>query len=273
MEITVLPISVVCYDNIDEIKNFAIGLSKQSIADKLIYLVTCNKCEEKNKLKEELDRTGIAYKVYEPKKNLGYLHGCLYGLKKYSKTHPYVWAMITNTDVTFSEEDFFEHAVTDDSKDESWCIAPNISTADEGILQNPFMTHRASKSKILFYNAVFSNKIFFSTYINLSLMKRKILCSENERSDEEIYAAHGSCFFLKRDCVETIIKNRDSIFMYAEEYLIAEIIRENKKEVSYNKNIHAIHHESQITGKVKYGKKQRWFKNSFRYIYKRFYKN
>lgn len=275
MEVDMLPVSVVCYDNIEEVINFGMGLARQSMAEKLMYLVTCNKCKQKKKLREGLDAIQINYRIYEPLNNLGYIHGCLFGLEEFSKSFNYTWALISNTDISFKDKDFFREVFIGQMGEKDWCIAPHIINAVDGVLQNPFMIHRISKYKIILYNIFFSNQYFYAFYVRLSLlkkMKKRKKIARVKNTEQKIYAAHGSCFFLKRDCVDALLENNDNVFMYGEEILIAEIIRENRKNVIYNTSIAVTHYENQITGKINYGIKQMWFKQSMSYLYKRFFR-
>ena len=94
-----IAVSVICYDNEEEVLDFADKLSRQKDSEKIVLLVTCNKCMNVKKLINDLNEIKISSQIFEPGKNLGYLHGCLHGFKEFGEE--YEWAVISNTDIDF----------------------------------------------------------------------------------------------------------------------------------------------------------------------------
>ena len=94
-----IAVSVICYDNEEEVLDFADKLSRQKDSEKIVLLVTCNKCMNVKKLINDLNEIKISSQIFEPGENLGYLHGCLYGFKEFGEE--YEWAVISNTDIDF----------------------------------------------------------------------------------------------------------------------------------------------------------------------------
>ena len=62
-----IAISIICYDNEDEILKFADKLSQQKDCDKIVLLVTCNKCKNVKELVEKLKKIKICSKVFNAK--------------------------------------------------------------------------------------------------------------------------------------------------------------------------------------------------------------
>lgn len=80
-----IAVSVICYDNEEEVLDFADKLSRQKDSEKIVLLVTCNKCMNVKKLINDLNEIKISSQIFEPGENLGYLHGCLYGFKEFAR--------------------------------------------------------------------------------------------------------------------------------------------------------------------------------------------
>ena len=78
-------ISVACYNNEQEIVVFARNLKKQTISDRIKLVVSCNACSDIDKFSADLKNEYPLSEVYNPKKNLGYLNGCLYGFQNQQK--------------------------------------------------------------------------------------------------------------------------------------------------------------------------------------------
>lgn len=266
-----IAVSVVCYNNEDEVIKFAKELEKQEEKN-FVFLVTVNVANSIVELKNQLRKISIQSFVYETQTNLGYLHGCIKGLQEYSVNNCYDWAFISNTDIEFLQSNFFSIFQKAKISSDVWCVAPNITLNRDKTLQNPFLLNRLSKRKMEFYKSVYNNFLFFIVYINLSKIKRIIKKTRaKDISSQNIYAAHGSGFFLKKDCVSELINNNDPIFMYGEELLVAEIICENNKKTYYFEEIKFLHFANQVTSLQKNRMLQKWFANSINYLYNRFY--
>lgn len=266
-------ISVVCYENNDEVIQFAKELSIQNISEKLLLIVTCNKCSHIELLDKNLRLCKVDYRIYDPSRNLGYLYGCLYGLEKYSEENDYEWAVISNTDVFFEQNDFFERFMYKKFPDNVWCVAPSIIRKNDRSQSNPFLLSRPSRKKMFIKKIVYSNKLLFYIYYAYSNQKRKKKVRRHCDDDLcEIYASHGCSFFARSDCIKALIGNHTSIFLYGEEELVAGLVYENYKIEYFFKEIELIHDTNQVMGSISIIKKQPWFKDSYNYLYKRFFK-
>lgn len=263
-----IAVAVACYNNEDEVLEFARKLSHQNQIEKIQLLVTCNACKDFEQFGNDIKSILPTAQVFDAGSNLGYLSGCLYGVKK--TKIPYSWIMVSNTDIDFPQDNFFEKALNK-VPENVWCIGPNIVLSATGAQQNPFLKSRPSNKKVNTWRIAYSNYFFFRLYQKLHKLKIKKKI-QSPRSSGEVYAVHGSCFFLRNECVQKIIEENSNIFMYGEELLIAEIVRENAKCSFYNSEVSIYHNENQVTGKVASKRKQQWFKASISYLYSRFYK-
>jgi GT2 family glycosyltransferase len=260
-------VAVTCYNNESEVLLFARQLLKQSIKERIQLFVTCNSCSSYSKFKKELNETIPSAVVFDAGKNLGYLNGCLYGVKRSINT--YSWVMVCNTDIEFKEDDFFEKALSDVNED-IWCIGPDVTLVSSGKHQNPFFKERPSNNKILIWRIAYSNYLFFRLYFFLSTIKSKIK-SKTKNFDDiskngNVYSLHGSCFIMSADCMNEVLSTCKNLFMYGEELLVSEIIYKNRKKAYYNDRIGILHNENQVTGQVNIKNKQKWFKHSMKII-------
>ena len=262
-------VSVICYNNEKEVVGFARQMvSQEGLSLKL--LITCNATKSKEAFLEDLNGIGKDIQVFFPEENLGYLKGCLYGIEQYGK--PYDWALISNTDLTI-EKDFIYEIFKDDVGKDVWGIGPNIILASNGRQQNPLSINRPSTKKIKFLSTIYKSYWMFCLYSRLAKIKQNIFNKRTSIIDPRcVYAIHGSCFFLRRDCVEQIIREKSPIFMYDEEFLIAELARENDKNMYYLPTASVIHNENQSTKTVESRRKHIWYRDSTNYIWERFFK-
>lgn len=272
-------ISVTCFDNEMEIVNFAKNINKQNNSQRVILVITCNRSCKKDWMIQELKKIKLQSYVYEPNTNMGYLHGCLYGLKKFERIEDYEWVMISNTDITFKSQDFFSSFVEKNIDNSIFCVAPKIVLSN-GKYQNPFLIERPKNIKILFWRFILGNKHLYKIYNSLSEIKKIGVENSTKKTNDidiakEIYAAHGSCFFIRKGVVDESLSctGNENIFMYGEEIFIAEIIRKLKKKVIYYPDLYVNHNENSTTSKIDYDKKSIWYKKSYRFIYKSFFKN
>ena len=265
-------ISVICYDNNEEIVTFARMLKNQTIAESLLLLVTCNKCANIEGLKRQLKGIGINFEMFNPKQNIGYLKGCLYPFTQ--KDYEYEWCLISNTDVKFGMYGFFEVFCNKQLAEDIWSVAPNIveKHGKRFIRRNPFVKNRPTLQRMKIWCFAYQTQISFVAYNCLSKIKRIFVKELVETtSSGKIYAAHGSSFFLHKECVRRLLSEKINIFMYGEELYIAGLIAENGKSEYFFEDLPVIHFPNQTTRLIGSAKKQKWYKESIEYIIKRFW--
>lgn len=265
-------ISVVCYKNEREVLEFATQLEKQTMKNYIVLLVNCNKCEKPDALKEGLEGIDIESFIYILDKNIGYLHACLYGLEKYEINNQYEWCIVCNTDVEFIEQTVLENFKRDSLDENIWCVAPNIVRSSNKALQNPFLLERPSHNKMRFLKKIYSKYFLFFGYVHLAKILRLLIKQEvPDIESGDIYSADGCFIFIRHDCIQKLLKEKDKIFMYGEEIFISEIVRENGKRIKYIKSLKLIHNHNQTTKSIDYHEKQKWFNQSFDYLFERFF--
>lgn len=267
---TKIALSVICYNNETEILKFAQKLSRQKFHEEITLLVTCNGCENPVGLQNRLKKIKENTYVYTPEKNIGYLPGCLYGLSCY--TESYSWAIVSNTDIDFVTDDFFEVFLETKYTEDVSCVGPDVMLATTGMHQNPFAQSRPSRRIMRFRRWIFSNYGRFVLYNWLSSVKKKLIrTSEGYVQSGLVYGVHGSFIILKKQCISDLIIDKTPIFMYGEELYIAEKLREKNLLTYYDAQLKIIHNENQTTGKVNERRKQKWFEQSVNFLVKKYW--
>ncbi len=264
-----IAVSIVCYKNDKEVIEFAQKLLKQNCIERIQLIVTCNKTNNQEKLESALLSILPNTQIFNPNCNLGYLHGCMYGLNHSGRDYQYF--MICNTDIEFMSKDFIERAI-ENINDNIWVVGPNIVVKESRIHQNPYILIRPRYIKMLLWKIIFSNYYLFKLYYGFRKKMRKTHKANHNMYSRMIYAVHGSCFIVNGDCIDVLNRYEDNIFMYGEELFIAEIIAREKKKIFYDSSIKIIHNENQATGIVLNRRKQSWFKQSYIYLYNTFFK-
>lgn len=265
-----IAISVICYDNEKEILEFADKLSRQNDSGKIVLLVTCNKCTDVKKLINDLNKIKIYSQVFEPKENLGYLHGCLYGFEEFSDE--YEWAIISNTDIDFVSDSFFSKLLNSHYDSKIGCIGPDITLKVTGKQQNPFALSRPGNTLMKFRKVVYGNYFLYRLYYALSDIKNKISHTKTQKENGYVYGVHGSIIILRKECIDKFLKDNIQIFMYGEELYIAEKLKENQLLSYYDKSLKIIHNENQSTGKIDSHRKQKWCSQSINFLVERYWK-
>lgn len=265
-----IAISVICYDNEEEVLEFADKLSRQKECEKIILLITCNKCMNVKKLINDLNKIKISSQVFEPEKNLGYLHGCLYAFKEFGRE--YEWAIISNTDIDFVSDDFFSKLLNNHYNSKIGCIGPDITLKVTGKQQNPFALSRPGNTLMKFRKVVYANYFLYRLYYALSNIKNKISHIKIQKENGYVYGVHGSAIILRKKCIDKFLEDSIQIFMYGEELYIAEKLKENELLSYYDKNLKIIHNENQVTRKIASQRKQIWCSQSINCLVERYWK-
>lgn len=262
------------YNNAEEVLEYAKDISLQNLSEEVILAVTDNSTEikEKLKLKNELKKIKLKTILLEPSANLGYLNGMFLAVKKYFelyKNYP-EWTIFSNTDIKFIDNNFIEIFSKKDYPINYWCIAPSIFSPQTRSYQNPHYKNRIKLSNIDRVLFVTKYYLLFNIYTFLSKLKSKNNKKIEEES-QEVYAAHGSFFILKKEYFESLKDINYRAFLYSEEAFIAETILEKNKKIFYDNSLKIIHNEHSTTGLIGNKNRARYINESLKYIKKEFY--
>lgn len=269
-----ITVIIINYKNEEEVLDYAKMLSKQTASNKINIIIVNNKKSDNCyiDLKSEIKKINISIDLFEPKENLGYLNGTIYGYNEFTYNKNIIpdWVVISNTDIEINDKQFFEKFLSKNYDGNIWCVAPSVYAPNSNSFQNPQYIKRCSLHKI--NRLIFINKVPFISYIywKLAEIKAKIKKSKKQES-QYIYSAHGCFFALKNEFIEKIKNNSYGGFLYSEEAYIAENILMNRKKCFYDARLEVIHNENSVTGLLGMKKKSKYIVNSLKYIREEFY--
>lgn len=260
-------VSIVCYRNPKEVIGFVSSLKKQKNINNVHVVITCSSKNDYDEIKDNLNDS-ISKEMFLIDSNLGYLNSCLYGINN-SKIENYKFAMITNTDVEFIENDYFNALISMPIEESVWSIGTSIISKNDKRQTNPLMISEPSKTIMKIKRIVFCNKILYKTYNFYYYLRNKFISKSNDFNAETgyVYAVHGSSFLLHPECINKLSNVAKNIFMYGEEELIAALIKKNNKKVLFINELHVDHKCSTVTSGISDKIKFNYYKKSYKYLY------
>lgn len=200
--------------------------------------------------------------------NLGYLNGAVRALRSCGVDG---WAVISNTDVIF-EPDFVEDfgALVAEGKAEGvGIIAPAIIDGS-GHDQNPFMTTRPS-ARSMGRRAAMFRFVPLARLVVLAATMRKQRAGKRpprRKPAGAIYAAHGSCFIIAPELLQSPAIDYPQ-FLFGEEIFLAEVAKTQGLSVLYAPQLRAAHAEHQSTGVWRTRQVLKWQRDSARANWRR----
>lgn len=264
-------ISVACYHNDREVINYAKQIECQTCCDRLVLLITANEADDYNELLRCKEKLKIECHVYNAGVNLGYLNGCLYGVKQYGILNDCDKVVISNTDLLFKDEKAFSKILIDLEDDDVWCLGPSIQLMT-GRYQNPFLVKRPRSTKVYAWMKIQGNALMLRFYTWMSKLKNNRVKFDGKGSSGYVYSVHGSFFAINKKCVLELMKVSNHVFMYGEELLVAEIVMKNAGKIFYDGDIHIVHNENSTTGLANAKVKALWNKQSLGFLYNTYFK-
>lgn len=265
---------VVYYANEEEVITYAKALRQQSVASNTALIIVVNKEGQIaiDDFKKRLDEIELDILLLDPKENLGYMNGFIYGYNQYRKLTKVApnWVVMSNTDIEFRNNSFFEHLLQATYEDDIWCIAPSVYSPSKDSYDNPQYTERYTREKMNRLIYIFERPTLAYIYIKIANLKAKY-SKKAKRDSQFVYSAHGCFFVMRGEFTEVLRYKKYGALMYSEEAYIAEIIRAYGKKCFYNSAIEVIHNESTVTGKLDIRKKSAYFADSLKVIREEFF--
>lgn len=266
---------IILYGNENEVLNHLKDLQKQTIAQNIQVVIVINKInneEQYKKFLQDIDLLYIKIKIYNPNKNLGYLNGCIYGYEMYSEEEKekFEWYIISNTDIEFENNQFYERLINKNYENNIWCIAPSVYNSKNLSYDNPEYKERVSLNKINLLIFIYSYPFLAKVHESLCKIKGNKIRNKKEES-QYIYSAKGCFFILKQEIIKILSERKYGVLMYSEESYIAELIKEKEKKIYYESSIEVIHNESMVTDKLGIIKKSKYISESLKLIKRNFY--
>lgn len=268
-------VSIINYANEDEVLNFALHLAKQTIAKDILLTVTANKWTDGKRmwLYEMLNTVDLDITLFDYQKNLGYLNGCLapYQVLREKMAFHVKWVVISNTDIEFASENFFEILLKQKYADDVGCVAPNVYVPTTGAFENPRYIRRFTRHEIQRRISIFSSiGIISNAYQRLASIKAGRARNEEQES-QYVYLAHGCCFAVSDQVADALCEIPYSALLYSEEAYVAEMAIQIGKRIYYDRELKLYHHENAVTGRLKNEQRAKMLADSLSMIYRQFY--
>lgn len=267
-------IIVINYASENEVVEYAKQISSLENNENIALCVVDNKHSEKSiNLEESLK--GFPYEIhyYDAKANLGYMNGALFGLDRFKAEQNYIpdWVVISNTDIFYTDSNFYKDFLSKDYPKDYWCVAPSVVDT-QGNYCNPHYKERIPLAKVNRVIKIFSKPFLMYLYFKLASLKTKLNKSNIKQPSQTLYSVHGCFFILRKEFFEALGEEKYGVVLYSEESFVAEIILENKKLEFYDSTLEVKHNENLTTSKLGLAKKGKYMSSSMAYIKKRFYK-
>lgn len=269
-EILVIAINCACEkETLEYAKNF----EKFTNKDQISLCVVDNRASEDSSLQNDLQALDCDVEYFVAQGNLGYMNGCLFGTRMFKEKYDYLpkWIVISNTDISYDNYNFYERFLSKEYANDIWCVGPAVLDNRSGYI-NPYYKQRLSLKHVNRIINFFSNKHKAKLYTSLSKIKSKIANKSKEKQPSQyVYANHGCFFALRKEFFEALGDEQFGGFLYEEENFVAEIILEYGKKSFYDSYLEVVHNANLVTGKFDISKKAKYIHNSMSYIKRRFY--
>ncbi len=267
-------ISVINYANEQEVLEHLTHLAKQTAKDQLAVAVVGNKWspDGKRMLQEGLQAIEIDAHIYDPGKNLGYLNGTLYGYQEYVKETGKTprWVAVSNTDISYATEDFYQKFIARDYAKDIGCVAPSVYVPATGAYENPRYSCRFSLADMEKRIRVFQSNTISAVYQRLSALKAGLRRSGKQES-QYTYWVHGCFFLVRNDLAKALCDQPFGTLLYSEEAYVSEMAIQIGVREYYDGDLEVFHHENAVTGKLHNAARAKMYVDSISMIRDRFY--
>jgi len=263
--------TIIFYENREEVENYITELN--SIADGMVEIclvVNSDKSNQVKAMEASLRAKGITcLRVIDYGDNVGYLNTMLKTIKRVSiATYDYV--ILSNTDIHYDTEDFFQQLAEKEYPSDVGCIAPCVYASKSNSYSNPHYMERVPKAKFERLTVIFRYPLLGKMYLKLGEMKAGKTRTEKKQSCF-VYSPHGSYMIFTKDFIKKIYGYEYGVKMYSEESAVGELLVKNKMRCYYDDSLSVIHEESSVTGKINYKRRFAAWRESIEFILKEFY--
>lgn len=262
---------IVFYDNQEEVQKYiqevaTIGNDKVDIC----VVVNSDKYNKVPEMIQNLKKAEISnFKIIDYGENVGYLNTLLKTIKEIEISE-YKYYILSNTDIHYLSEDFFEKLLSKKYGEDIACIAPNVYNTCSCSYANPHYIERTSKKKFERLVKIFSYPRIGKLYLQLASMRARGT-KDKELPSCYVYSPHGCYMIFSVDFISKLMGYEYGVKMYSEEACIGELLRKYEKKCFYDCEIRVEHEESTVTGKMNYRKRFSEWKKSIQYILDTFY--
>ncbi|MBD9503586.1 hypothetical protein IB256_22565 [Pseudomonas sp. PDM17] len=183
--------------------------------------------------------------------NLGYLGGFRYALTHDDiAVEDYDFICLSNPDIEF-DSNKLSTSLAPKKSDTYAIIAPRIVSKLSGHEQNPYLSKKPPRIKVIFFSILFKSSLATGIYRLLMSKVRKSLSTGRIRatstSPRDIYAGHGSFVIFTRTFFSRKVSLSMSNFLFCEENYLGHKVQESKLKTLYAPDIEVMHREHSST--------------------------
>lgn len=267
-------VSAINYANEDEVIEYARHLAKQVESETILLSITANKWSENGRtvLEQGLASVPLDVVLYDPGENLGYLNGTIFGYRQLRDKPGFApkWIAVSNTDITFLQEDFFRQLCSREYDRTVGCVAPSAYVPSTGAFENPRYVRRFTAQGLQKRIKIFSSLTLFTIQQKLGSIKAG-LSRGAEKPSQFVYLAHGCCFFITPEVADALCETPFGTLLYAEEAYVAEMGISVGKRGFYDESLKLQHNENAVTGKLGNQRRANMYVDSLSLILRQFY--
>jgi GT2 family glycosyltransferase len=247
------------------------GLAMQTNGDWRLIVVDNSESDEEFEGLVRVARDDHRVRVLCAPQNLGYLNAFGYALNECDLSDCQ-WVGLCNMDLEFYDREFVQH-LSQLNEDALGVVAPAIMAASAGADANPYLRERPSRASVLKSLLLFSSLTIARFVVILSLIVERVGGVVLARSAEvssigcDIYAAHGSCFFVSRKYLQKGGVTSHRVLLFAEELTVAESCRCLGLRVAYRPSLRVRHIGQATTGRWRTNRVLKLQRESTRYAW------
>ena len=194
----------------------------------------------------------LAVEFLFEKENYGYFGGARKGLEVVKAKWPSDWVIISNSDIEFTDPEFFTQLGKENPVGTVGVLAPRVLSGLSGRDQNPYMRERPTSRRMRFYKWTFRYRITCFVYqmagLLKSLAKSKVSPNLASPKREKIYAAHGSFLIFSQKYFDQGGDFAHAPFLFGEEVTVAERCRQLNLDIVYEPRLVVSHIEHATMG-------------------------
>jgi hypothetical protein len=264
---------VICYNNESDLIKYAKNLKHQVISSEILLVIVVTKNENflLKYIESILIEININYLLLESKIDLGYFKGFMFGYEKCKEIYgdKTLFYILSNTDIEFKDQKFFETLVNNSYEDDIYAIGPSIYSPYNKKFQNPVRLHKRKSFKLFILLTIFKFKFLSKIYFWLSNNKKR---EEKETNMSQVcYEIHGSFMIFIPKMLKVFEDNYFEPYLFSEEWYVSELLTEINKKAFFDKSLRIIHNEHSTTSLKGYKIKSKLYYDSLLFIKKRFY--
>jgi len=241
------------------------SLDYSSETIELKVIVADNSTEREYVDVDKYSRVGLEVRSLD---NLGYLGAAQTVINSLVDVTIYDYVAISNVDLLL-DKTFFENLACRYFSNKIGWIAPSIYSLQEKRVKKTM--NRPSKWKFVFYRMMYKLPLLYKLYYSTAYRRKRVKSQIIEECD--IYAGHGAFIILTKFFFNAYKKLNYPIFLFCEEYYLAELNRIAGMTVRYDPSLKIFDSEHVSISKLDIKRQCELNYEAVDYILRTFYKD